>query len=215
MSKQLDHLINLHKVKMEELGRVFRECPWENEEFYASWCAQSYYFVCHATRILAGCAARLHMDNDALHYRFLDHAQEEKHHEQLYVKDLEFLRKTPQDYPEHPTASFLYQNMYYHLEHNDPTAVFGGVFYLEGASVATGEVAYARAKKAFGDEACTFLQVHVSNDTEHINQCVKMLKTLNDRQLGFVIQAYEQFSWTYVAMMKELAIQSMSKRKAA
>jgi hypothetical protein len=96
--QQLKELMEFHKYKMEELSRVVQECPWENEEYYAAWCAQSYNFVCHATRILAACAARLGMEDNELHLRFLDHCQEEKNHEKLYEQDLEFLRRKPEEY---------------------------------------------------------------------------------------------------------------------
>ena len=213
--QQLNELMAFHKTKMEELSRVVHECPWENEEFYASWCAQSYNFVCHATRILAACAARLGMDDNDLHLRFLDHCQEEKNHEKLYEQDLQYLRRDAKDYKEHPTAAFLYQNQYYHCEHNHPTAVFGGLFYLEGASVHAGVEIYRRAKKAFSEEACNFLRVHVNNDQEHLDKAIAALSLLTPQQLTWVHQAYDQFSWTYVAMLKELAAQTRSVHKAA
>ena len=39
--------------RLDELVQVCHSMPWTDEGFYREWLAQTYYYVCHSTRLLA------------------------------------------------------------------------------------------------------------------------------------------------------------------
>jgi hypothetical protein len=211
----LKALLDTHTETMKKSDFILKNCPWESPGFYAGWCGQSYYFVAHATRILAASAARLHLDRDDVHIRFLDHSQEEKHHEKLYQKDLEFMGRKVTEFKEHPLTSALYQSQYYLLEYQDPIAPMGGVFYLEGVSVYSGSMILERCLKAHGEKACSFLKVHIHDDQDHIKKAEMILGKLNAAELAVVTTSYEQFSYSYLQLMLELSQSFGAQIKAA
>ncbi|MBX2986969.1 MAG: iron-containing redox enzyme family protein [Bdellovibrionaceae bacterium] len=201
--KASDQLFTTHDELLTTLDRIFKDSPWEDPRFYAQWCGQFFYFVAHATRLLAASAARLDLTNDPLHIRFLDHCQEEKHHEQLFLNDLKALGYRIEDLPEFPMTAQLYQSQYYLIDYKDPIALFGSIFYLEGMSLTSGPEVYERVKKAHGDAATTFLRVHVSEDMDHIEKAKAALRQLSDRQLEIVEWSLKQTASIYEAIMKE------------
>ena len=216
MSKQqLKDLISFHEATMKETDALLKDCPWENSSFYANWCGQSYYFVAHATRILAASASRMHLDRDPVHIRFLDHCQEEKHHEKLYEKDLKQMGRSLSEFKEHPLTSFLYQCQYYLLDYHDAIAPMGGIFYLEGVSVYSGQQILDRCLKAHGEKACTFLKVHVHDDQDHIQKAEMILGGLNPKELAVVKTSYEQFSFAYAQLMQTLLVGELTRKQAA
>lgn len=205
MSKSsLHELLKFHQETMKVSDAVLAACPWENKEFYANWCAQSFYFVAHATRILAASAARMHLDRDEVHIRFLDHSQEEKHHEKLYENDLKHLGRNMSEFSEMPLTSFLYQSQYYLLDYKDAIAPMGGIFYLEGVSVYSGGKILERSMKAHGERACTFLKVHIHDDQDHLQKAEMILSKMSPSELAVIKTSYHQFSFAYMQLLEEL-----------
>lgn len=207
-------LLAAHEEVMETLNVVSRQAPWEDREFYANWVGQFYYFVAHATRLLAASAARLTMDRDALHIRFLDHCQEEKHHEKLLLKDLEEMGRSIDEFPESPTVAHLYQSQYYLIDYRDPIALFGSVFYLEGLSLHSGLEIYGRLKKVHGDDACNFIRVHVTEDQDHMEKAHAALRTLPPDQLQLIDWSMRQTAGIYISLIQELQAKCGQKKKS-
>lgn len=202
-----DSLWDMHLEEMKKTKAFMDQCPWENKEFYAAWCAQFFYFVAHATRLLAASAAHLQLDRDALHLRFIDHCQEEKHHEKLFLKDLEAMGKNIEDYPEHPLAAFMYESQYYLIDYKDPIALFGSILFLEGMSLVAGPEIYARLKKTYTDECCHFIKVHVNDDQDHIEKAKKALSTLSAKEIEVIAISYKQSAYAFNTMLKEIQAQ--------
>jgi hypothetical protein len=217
MSKSpLYELLDFHQETMKVSDAVLSDCPWENRDYYAHWCGQSYYLVAHATRMLAASAARLPLDRDDAHMRFIDHCQEEKHHEKLYENDLKFMGRKVQEFEEHPLTSSLYQSQYYLLDYKDAIAPMGGIFYLEGVSVYSGNMLLDRCVKAHGEKACTFLTVHIHDDQDHMKKAEMLLSKMTPAELAVVKTSYHQFSYAYMQFLKELRHMSgVSKSKNA
>lgn len=214
MSKHAaDKLFFAHDEMMERLEAISKDTPWENPEFYAQWCGQFYYFVCHATRMLAAAAARFPVDRDVLHWRFLDHCQEEKHHENLFLDDLKNMGRSIKEFPESPLTAQMYQSQYYLIEHRDPIALFGGVFYMEGMSLGPGPEIYKRARAAHGEQACNFIRVHVSEDQDHLQKAKTALRALPEEHLQLVEWSMSQTGVVYEALLRELSYVARNKSK--
>lgn len=204
LPQQPQSLFASQEKVLTKLDRMFLEAPWEDPKFYAMWCAQTYYFVSQSTRLLAAGAARLSVARDAQHIRFINHCQEEKHHEVLIQRDLEHLGYSLDAIPELPMTSQLYQSQFYLIEYHDPVALFGNIFYMEGMSLSSGPQVYERVRKAFGDKATTFLKVHVSNDIGHMEKAKAILRGLTEPQLHLVERSLWQTTAIYESMLSEM-----------
>lgn len=203
-SVTLGKLIELHQVEMKRTTEIMRNSPWENKEFYAEWCAQFFYFVAHATRLLAASASRLQLDKDPLHLRFLDHCQEEKNHEKLFEKDLLAMGKKPNNYSEHPLACLLYQSQYYMIDYVNPMALFGSILFLEGMSISVGPEIGERIEKIYGKDATNFIRVHVHDDQDHIEKAYKALEQMDSKELSAIYQSYQISGYAFNQLLLEL-----------
>jgi thiaminase len=199
---------------MLEARQIFLDLPWEDKNFYANWLAQSYYFLCHATRLLCVAGARFDVhENEPLHLRCLEHSRQEMRHEKLAMKDLKELGFPISDFAQLPMAAQLYQSQYYLIEHEDPCAIFGSVLYLEGLSVGVGKEIYRRVKAAHGDECASFLRVHVNEDIGHIEEAFQSLNGLNGKQLASVAWSLVQNHAIYTQMLAEIVKVSIGKTR--
>lgn len=216
MRNELKNLMSHHEKEMSKTKKIMLSCPWEQTEFYVNWCGQFYFFVAHATRLLAAAAARLNVDRDVLHLRFLDHCQEEKNHEKLFEKDLEHFGRSVSSFQEHPLAALLYQSQYYLIDYKDPLAFFGSILFLEGMSTAAGgpEI-YTILKKKYGDEACNFVKVHVHEDEDHIQKAYMALEKMSDKELGFIFESYRCTSYAFNHLLLDLNAEYTTATKAA
>lgn len=204
MSEQLKDFAREHEVAMKRNKEILTEFPWEYQPAYAAWCGQFYFFVCHATRLLAASAARLGVDRDELHVRFLDHMQEEKHHEKLFEMDLKAMNYSIEGLKEWTITSQLYQSQYYLVEHESPMALLGNIFYLEGMSIYSGPEILTRTLAAHGSKACSFMRVHVSEDCDHVAKATNALAKLNPADLAAVRKSHAQTTYIFEQLMAEI-----------
>lgn len=187
------------------LARQAQAFPWEDAAAYGDFLAQTYYYVCHSTRLLAWSAARFTPTQEKLHWRFLAHCREEGGHQQLAKKDLESLGFTLADFPERAATRSFYEIQYAKSLHSDPTALLGYVLALETFAAASGPWIYARAKASHGEKCGAFLKVHSEDDPEHVAKALQALEGLDERQLEIIEQNIEQSGELYRAILMECA----------
>jgi thiaminase len=174
---------------LTELARFDRAATvaWDDKATYAEYLAQTYYYVCHSTRLLASAGARFGVDREKLHTRFLKHAAEERSHHVLAERDLAKLGYSLSDFPELPETCAFYETQYYRIEHVSPIAMFGYILALEGSAVIYGPAAYAAAKKAHGDPPTAFLRVHAEEDPSHLDTAFAMIDPLSESEQRLVL----------------------------
>jgi hypothetical protein len=197
-----------------------KQTPWENEKFYVPWLAQTNYYVSHSTRLLALCAAQISPADPVgrqLHTRFLQHAAEEKGHENLVLLDLKHLGHKLEETPEFPSTSSLYQVQYYWIEHVNPLAFFGYIMCLEGQAAACGPEGYGRTLPAYGPKGTHFLRVHATEDVDHTAKARALLETFDEATHKVIvpnmIQSFENYR-TMMANCVEYAQRSKGKKAA-
>ncbi len=193
-----------NKKMMTRLDQIVARAPFDDANYYADWLGQFFYFVAHATRLLAASAARLPFNRDTLHIRFIDHCQEEKHHEKLILEDLKALGYNIEDIPELPITAQLYQSQYYLIDYHDPVALFGCILYLEGMSLHSGKQIYQTVRTHFGEPASSFVRVHTQDDITHIDKAKKALQPLTAKEAELVMWSMRQNAVIYETMMLEL-----------
>jgi hypothetical protein len=178
---------------------VVRNFPWEDRRTYAEFLAQTFYYICHTTRLLGLCASRIGVDREKLHHRFLRHAAEERSHHLLAERDISALGFRLDDLSELPTTAALYETQYYRVEHISATSIFGYILALEGVSVIHGPHIYEIVAKRHG-EASSFVKLHAEDDPGHLDAAFDAIggltaeeRTLIERNLSFTCQLYLGF----------------------
>ena len=76
------------EAQISSIMDAFLRVPWHEKRAYGDYLAQTFYYVSHATRVLALAAARCRLTEEPMHKQFLKGIQEEKNHEILALRDL-------------------------------------------------------------------------------------------------------------------------------
>jgi len=208
MRDELDHLI-------EEVRKEVRACPWEHAEAYAEYLAQTYYYVCHSTRLLGLAAGRCRIDRDPLHIRFSRHISEERSHERLALSDLRGLGMQLENFPERSITKAFYESQYYKIEHVDPTALFGYILLLEGVAVDVVPEFHQRVVLAHGKNCGNFLRVHMEEDVDHLAKAFAQIEGLPAVQKDNIRTNMAQSADIYIQIIAQAARRGMEAAKAA
>jgi hypothetical protein len=203
------------KKQIAKLEKQMFDCNWENPEVYANFLAQTYYYVCHSTRLLGLCTSFFQVDRDQLHRRFSGHMGEEKSHERLALHDLKELGFTLKDTPELSQTRAFYESQYYKIERQDATALFGYILLLEALSVKVGPPIYERVCIAHGKKTASFLRVHVEEDPDHVEKALEQIHTLPPAQLEFIRINMIQTAEIYGNLISAMAHGLSHRNKAA
>ena len=178
---------------------------WESPDIYGNFLAQTYYFVCHSTRLLASAASRLPVSRDALFKRFVAHLGEEKNHEVIALTDLRNLGSHIHEYPEMPETRAFYEAQYYKVEHQGPVALMGYILFLEAIAVRSGPGLYQRVTTAHGEKATRFLKVHIEEDENHVGQAIKAIQQGTPEEVRWIEQNLVQSGTVYRLMLDGLS----------
>jgi hypothetical protein len=192
---------------MQELAKFdfARSLDWSNPRLYGQFLAQTYYYVCHSTRLLAASAARIGIEREKLHHRFLKHAAEERSHHVLAERDLTQLGMTLSDFPELATTQALYESQYFRVEHKHPLCLFGYILTLEGVTVLHGPWLYEKTRAAHGDDATGFLRLHAKEDADHLGEGFAMIGTLTEHEQSLVLDNVRFSAALYDVFLRSLA----------
>ena len=213
--------MNFNELKQVFQGEVERieshltSFPWEDKHAYAAWCAQTYYYVCHSTRLLALSAAHIPLAQDELYNRYLKHIQEETAHEKLALSDLKKLGFKLEDFPALSVTSSFYQTQYYYIEHVNPFSLLGYILILEGLSAAYGKHCYDRAREAHGSDKVNFWRVHAEEDPEHVDKALNCLKNLDEAALNAIAQNLKDSCSRYGTLLDTCAALRKGKLRQA
>jgi hypothetical protein len=197
-----------------EMSRALTRFPWEQQRAYADWLAQTYYYVCHSTRLLAAAAARFPFDErgNALHQRFGAHMGEEKKHELLALHDIKALGQSLESFPERPSTRMFYEPQYYKIEHQGPLALFGYILPLEAIGPTEGRHIVERTTGAHGPKCASFVRVHADEDVDHLEKALAIVSSLDGNDRRRVEENLHQTTYAYVVMLDQVATTRRSAR---
>lgn len=201
--------------ELEKLEPVIRECAWEDKRVYGNWLAQTYYYVCHSTRLLGLASSYFQRDRESLHRRFASHMGEEKGHEHLAISDLKGLKLGLDQFSEMSMTKAFYESQYYKVQYQNATALFGYILLLEATAVKLGPQIYGRVVETHGKNACNFLRIHVEEDPDHVDKALDSILVLPPQELVHVEANLVQTADVYKAMLKGLKEQRVSLKIAA
>jgi hypothetical protein len=191
------------KENIEPLNDALDHFPWAQKRAYGCLLAQTYYYVTHATRLLAVAASRFGIEDEALHRRFAVHMAEEKGHHILASHDLGALGFRLADFAELPPTKAFYEAQYYKCNYLDPAALFGYILALEGIATTRGKKLYETVVAAHGKNAATFLKVHADDDIDHIEKAFQAVEEMSATRRKLIEDNFLQSSYIYRHMLRE------------
>jgi hypothetical protein len=195
-------MLDKYQMSVDQMSLGIRSYSWEDKRSYAEFLAQTYYYICHSTRLLAASAARFSQADQHLHKRFLKHTDEENSHELLALRDLQKLGYKLSDFPELAQTKTLYEIQYYKIEHCDPAALMGYILALE--TMAGNDFKWLKEKLIglYGKECVKFVQVHADEDPDHIEKALDVIEKLEHHRLAAIDINIEQTAICYNDMLK-------------
>lgn len=82
MDKKKRDLKVLLNKEIQETSKLLQALNWKDPRVYNDFLAQTYFYVCHSTKLLKVCAARVDQKKDqALYEHLMNHIKEENNHE--------------------------------------------------------------------------------------------------------------------------------------
>lgn len=208
LMEELDH-------QLEITGKALQQSPWSNPEFYAQWLAQTTFFVRHSTRLLSLSAGLCSQDYQAYHQRFIQHAQEEKGHENLTLLDLKSLHRRIEEFSELPSTQSFFQTQYYWIMQKNPLAFFGYILCLECLAVKQGPALTKAVTESHGPKSAHFLRVHSEDDVDHVKEAVKQVSEMPPDVQELIFQNLQQSFANYRNILAECRALSQHHRKAS
>lgn len=166
---------------------------WEDPGIYAIWLAQTYYYVRHATRVLAFAAAHCSFEDEAMHQKCLLGIMEEKGHEVLVIRDLRSLGYSISQFQEFTATSAYYQTLYRNITTDGPVALIGYFVPLEGlAAIGLSKVMGIVTEK-YGAKGTNFLQMHCKVDEGHFATGLDFIEAF-DREKAVIFKKHLNYS---------------------
>jgi hypothetical protein len=197
-------IAELAKPYLEIVAGAVDGADWRDRATYGNWLAQTYYFVCHSTRLLTAAAARFRVDRDDLHYQLAGHVMEEKHHERLATGDMKAMGYSIDDFPELTSTKNLYRTPYYLIDREHPIAFYGYVYLLEMLSTFRGGKIMREAAEAFGEKSVKFLRLHVNEDEGHIRTYSDFIDALPEEEFRQVLEGVATTAHNYAQMVRDV-----------
>ncbi len=194
---------------------------WTKPEVYASWLSQTYFYVRHATRVLAFAASRCSHEEEGLHLRLIQGITEEKGHEILAIRDLKSLGFQISQFEEFSETSAYYQTLFCNIGVDGPCALLGYFIPLEGLAAIGLHNVLKTVNKEYGDNGSSFLRMHCVVDEGHFSEGMGFLDHLSEPQLNTVRKHLKLSTALYIhildAVIESVAAARLSggKKKAA
>jgi len=200
------NLRNIYEKQMAEFQTIAHDFNWESKEAYGNWLGQTYHFASVTTRLLALAASHFTIKQQIIHNRFIDHAKEERGHEQLILRDLQSLSLDINAIPELAETAAMYQIQFYWIQHKDPHCFFGYIVLLEGLASTFGSALLDRVETAHGKKATSFVRVHATEDIDHIDKALKSLEGLDSNLDKMISENFRISSRLYLSMLQNINI---------
>ena len=203
--KSTQRHVDEFKSWIDHIGKQFAEFPWENQEAYAQWLAQTYFYVRHTMTMICMVAADHGAKRPEAFRQTLHHLAEERDHDLLLIRDLDHLDLKIENFQESIETSLFYQNQYYMIQNQGPESHLGYALLLEGMCAKYGPEVLRRVTKAYGREGSTFLDVHVSADQGHAEAGFSELAALGEDVAASVLVNVKQSAFLYERILKNAA----------
>lgn len=188
---------------MDRVVAKLQSFDWADQELYADWLAQSYYYTSYSTRMLAFAASWTDTKEQGYYRRSLQHIREEQGHDLIAKNDLEKLGLSLQDFSEKGVTRSLWEPQFFKMQ-KSPAALLGYILALEELAVKTFAPLYGRISEIYPKEACRFVKVHADDDPDHVEEAMKQIEACTPEQKTVIFANYVQTCDLYRLMLEEI-----------
>jgi pyrroloquinoline quinone (PQQ) biosynthesis protein C len=200
---------------IRSMQAVLDSLTWEDPACYAEYLAQTYFYVRHATRVLAKAAWRCNFEEEPLHKKLLQGINEEKNHELMCTSDLEHVGYDLKEFTELPETSAYYQTLYAMIDAHGPYALLGYFVSLEGLGAIGFNDVYNRVVKTYGKGGAQFIEVHAHLDQGHFEEGLSYILTLPEAQQRLVAETCIVAGRHYESFLKGLGLKAKAHPRSA
>ncbi|MFG1499361.1 iron-containing redox enzyme family protein [Halobacteriovorax sp. XZX-3] len=205
----MNHLESLLNECVTQIIEEVRAIKFEDENVYANWLAQTYYYTSVSESILRTSAK--HCKSEELSKRWLEHADEESGHENLALSDLKSLGYNICDFQEYEETKIFYQSQFYYANTYGGESVFGWVLALEAFAANLPQIIVNNLIQKYGKSATRFMKVHTDEDIEHIKKALEAVNQLPNKDI--IINNMKETTKRYIRLLQacESSAQTLSK----
>lgn len=182
-----------------------RALSWDSVEVYADYLAQTYYYVNHSEKLLALAAALFNNEDRSLMRRFFKHLSEESAHDQLLINDMRKLGFNLESLPERSETKMFWEGQYFKIEHQDPAALLGYIYFLEDLASDICPELTKLLVSLYGIDSVRFLKLHGEEDPDHVEKAYQEILKLNPERQRLIALNYEQSALAYLQMIRAIA----------
>lgn len=186
---------------IDELSDQNLNLPWKNKEFYTNWLTQTYFYVCHSTKLLNLAAANT--SDEKYYRRLIAHIKEEFGHEKLALSDLNALDVQIESFQEQSITKAFYLSQYSITQRN-PFALLGYILALELLAARHLPKILPIVENEFGNRATVFIREHSEEDQHHIESAFKIMDGLSPHDTKEVTENIKFSLDIYNLMLSEV-----------
>lgn len=195
--------------------KTLNQIDWSNKDVYAQYLAQSYYYVHHSEKLLALSIALFSTEDRPLQRRFIKHLSEENAHDLLLLSDLKNLGYQISDIEEMPATKIFWETQYYKIEHQDPAALLGYIYFLEDLACQVGPELTSKLEALYGRKPVSFLKLHAEEDPDHVTKAMALIDSLPPERRKAIVINHEQSMRAFCLMLEEIMDSCESQEKQA
>jgi len=191
---------------LDKVAQMSKNFPWDNKEAYATWIANTHYYVKESSLMLALAASNLPAKHKKAANRFIRHAGEEMGHEFQLEKDLKELGYKGVD-PLTITneMKICHRSLSYWGQQSENAIGFmGWVLLVEGLAVKVGGDLFLQINKNYGGKGTNFLRSHSDDDPEHLEEAYTLLKRLDASDLSIVLDSLTMYTDQYISFLASI-----------
>ncbi len=188
---------------MEPHLQTLMNAPWDNENFYKEWLAQSYHYTRHSIRMLAFSAGCSHPEEKSYFQRSLKHIREEQGHEQIAVNDLKTLGGSIENFMEKGVTRALWEPQFYKIQ-KDPVSLLGYILALECLAVFKFSELNDILVKRYGDKANRFVHIHAEDDPHHVTEALAQIELCSDVSKKLIQANFDQTCDLYSCLINNI-----------
>ena len=208
MSKIKDYA----EASMKRFNEKHDLSTFMDEEVYAQWLAQTYYFVRHSTTLLG--YALPHLKNEKLRRHFEHHLAEEEKHDLLLLKDLERLGRSIDQFEESSFTTAFYHSQYYRIAFEGGTSMLGYILFLECLATNWGKSCYTKIQPTY-PASTLFLKVHAEEDPHHVVEAIRTIEALSSEEQDIILKNLHYSEIIYDEIMRVAKATRSTLNKAA
>ncbi len=166
-----------------------------SKSMYIAFLTQAYHHVKHTVPLLMACGARLSSEEEWLRDAIAEYIDEEKGHQEWILSDIaacgadaEAVRQNKGEGKVCQAIELMVAYLYHQIDRNNPLALFGMVWVLEGTSVGIGGQMAEKIQQQLSlpDNAMSYLTSHSVLDLEHLKffeSLMNKVDKLEDQQV--------------------------------